>query len=301
MANETTRYKDSVFTDLFYSDMNAEKNLLSLYNALYGTDYQDAEDVDKCRLEDVIFMNFKNDTAAIIGKRHLFLSEQQATVNDNMPLRMLLYVAREYERLVDKRKRYRRRSARIPTPEFVTFYNGMEPFPAEKILKLSDSFMDMSRKPELELCVRVININTDGGNQLLKECRILREYSEFVEMARECLKTDPESGLEAAVKRCIKENILTEYLTRKSSEVINMLMEEYSYQDDLEENRREAREEGAMLKLIQQICKKLAKGQDAAAIADALEEDESEVQRIASVAETFAPDYDAEEIYLAIH
>lgn len=165
--------------------------------------------------------------------------------------------------------------------------------------------MDMSRKPELELCVRVININMGGGNQLLKECQILREYSGFVEIARECLKSDPESGLEAAVKRCIKENILAEYLKRKSSEVINMLMEEYSYQDDLEENRREAREEGreegSMLKLIKQVCKKLAKGQDAAAIADALEEDESEIQRIILVAEPFAPAYDAAKIYLAIH
>ena len=70
MANETMRYKDSVFTDLFYSDVNAEKNLLSLYNALYGTDYKDTRDVDKCRLEDVIFMNFKNDAAKIYQAIH---------------------------------------------------------------------------------------------------------------------------------------------------------------------------------------------------------------------------------------
>lgn len=84
-----------------------------------------------------------------------------------------------------------------------------------------------------------------------------------------------------------------------------MLMEEYNYQDDLEENRREAREEGreegSMLKLIQQVCKKLAKGQGAAAIADALEEEESEIQRIILVAESFAPAYDAAKIYQAIH
>ena len=35
MAKENKKYKDSVFCDLFYSDINAEKNLMELYNALF--------------------------------------------------------------------------------------------------------------------------------------------------------------------------------------------------------------------------------------------------------------------------
>lgn len=57
MAKENKNYKDSVFTDLFYSDRDAKSNLLSLYNALHGTCYTDPEIIRKIRLEDVIFKN----------------------------------------------------------------------------------------------------------------------------------------------------------------------------------------------------------------------------------------------------
>lgn len=59
MAKENKNYKDSVFTDLFYSDRDANINLLSLYNALYGTAYTDPELIRKVRLEDVIFKSLK--------------------------------------------------------------------------------------------------------------------------------------------------------------------------------------------------------------------------------------------------
>lgn len=69
MTKENRNYKDSVFTDLFYSDRDAKMNLLSLYNALYGTDYADPEIIRKVRLEDVIFKNFKNDIAFTVNDR----------------------------------------------------------------------------------------------------------------------------------------------------------------------------------------------------------------------------------------
>ncbi len=43
MATENREYKDSVFCDLFYHDVTAKRNILSLYNALYGTHYTDPE------------------------------------------------------------------------------------------------------------------------------------------------------------------------------------------------------------------------------------------------------------------
>ena len=39
------KYKDSVFVDLFYEDEKAKENELSLYNALFGTNYT-LEDVE---------------------------------------------------------------------------------------------------------------------------------------------------------------------------------------------------------------------------------------------------------------
>ncbi|MDD7218761.1 MAG: hypothetical protein PUI16_02035 [Clostridia bacterium] len=72
MAKENKNYKDSVFTDLFYSDRDAKVNLLSLYNALYGTSYTDSNLIRKVRLEDVIFKNFKNDIAFTVNQTEYF-------------------------------------------------------------------------------------------------------------------------------------------------------------------------------------------------------------------------------------
>ena len=52
-----TAYKDRMFIHLF-SDKN---RLLQLYNAVRGTHYENPEDIDVNTLENVLFMNMKND------------------------------------------------------------------------------------------------------------------------------------------------------------------------------------------------------------------------------------------------
>jgi len=44
VSRSNRKYKDSMFTDLFYSDITAEENLRSLYNALHPEDLLTAED-----------------------------------------------------------------------------------------------------------------------------------------------------------------------------------------------------------------------------------------------------------------
>ncbi len=52
-------------------------------------------------------MNFKNDLSAIINNETLELIEHQSSVNPNMPLRLLLYLGRAYELLIDARAKYK--------------------------------------------------------------------------------------------------------------------------------------------------------------------------------------------------
>ena len=242
MANENKKNKDTVFTDLFYSDKYAKRNLLSLYNALFEDDLQDENLIEQVRLENVLFQNMQNDISFLVKDRKIVLGEHQSTVNQNMPLRSLMYIGREYEKIVDPDKRYARKLIKIPTPEFVTFYNGEEDLPEESVLRLSDAFIDKEEKSSLELCVRIININHPKGHAILKRCGILNEYSAFVEETRR-FKGD-EASLEKAVKSCIKKGILEEYLKRKGSEVVNMLMMEYDYEKDMRAQRAEAEEIG---------------------------------------------------------
>ena len=90
------KYKDTVFRMLF-SD---KENLLSLYNAINRSVYENPEDLEIVTLENAICMGMKNDLAFIIDT-NLFLYEHQSTYNPNMPLRDLLYISAEYQTIVD--------------------------------------------------------------------------------------------------------------------------------------------------------------------------------------------------------
>ena len=92
------KYKDTIFRMLF-SD---KKNLLSLYNALNGKNYSDCAQLEIVTLENAIYMSMKNDLAFILDLA-LFLWEHQSTYNPNIPLRDLMYIAKEYEKYKGKR------------------------------------------------------------------------------------------------------------------------------------------------------------------------------------------------------
>ena len=100
----------------------------------------------------------------------VILIERQSTINPNMALRLLMYIARVYEKILGDKNIYTTRAIPIPRPEFFVLYNGVTPYPEEQILKLSDAFespealgLPEKGNPSLELVVRVLNIN-EGRN-----------------------------------------------------------------------------------------------------------------------------------------
>ena len=60
--------------------------------------------------------------------------------------------------------------------------------------------------------------------------------------------------------------------------------------------KKEGREEGRQDLLVELVCKKLKKGMPVSQIAEDLEEEETRIQAIVSIAMEYAPDYDVEEI-----
>ena len=56
------QYKDTVFRMLF----SEKENLLSLYNAVTGNAYQNADDLKIVTLENAIYMGMKNDLAFML-------------------------------------------------------------------------------------------------------------------------------------------------------------------------------------------------------------------------------------------
>ena len=240
MSTANRKYKDSVFVDLFSEDEKAKENFLSLYNALHGTNLQLSCPVENIKLDNVMYMNIINDVSCLVDNKIIVLAEHQSTINENMPLRFLQYIARLYEKLQKPTDRYLRTLSKIPTPEFYVFYNGIEDYPQTITLKLSDAFITKPEHIPLELTVQVLNINNDKGSEILKTCKTLDEYSLFVEEVRIQTRLDTENGFTNAVKICIEKGILKEYLQRKSREVINMLIAEYDYDTDIAVQREEA-------------------------------------------------------------
>jgi len=247
------KFKNSVFTTLF-----ADPDVLrELYCALEDVTLPPDAAVSINTLEDVLFMDLYNDISFEIDGKLVVLIEHQSTINPNMALRLLMYIGRVYEKIVEGRNIYSSKPLPIPQPEFFVLYNGTEPFPDEKIIRLSDTFEDplFPGQPEkfitsLELEVRVININEGRNSQIAQRCRKLAEYSAFIAKVREFEKKlgDRTEAFKKAVKYCQKHDILKGFMELHATEVLSMLMTEWNWDDALavryEEGMEQGREEG---------------------------------------------------------
>ncbi len=233
-------YKDTVFRMLFRD----KANLLGLYNALSGTAYTDTGGLEITTLENAVYMNYKNDISFVFDFE-LLLYEHQSTLNPNMPLRDLLYVTRVLQNRIRNANLYSKSLVRIPAPRFVVFYNGTDFQPEQQVLRLSDSFEKVQEQPSLELTVVVYNINFGHNQELLNACRLLKEYAQYVAQVRTFAKNFPfAEAVEHAVGYCIKNEILSDFLTKNRAEVIAMSIFEYDEEKHMKSEREEWREIG---------------------------------------------------------
>lgn len=166
------KYKDKLFRMIF----KEKDKLLSLYNAVNKSNYTNPEELEIVTLENAIYMNMKNDLAYLIDD-WLNVYEHKSTVNLNMPLRDLVYVAKEYRKLTAEESLYSTELIKLPSPRFIVFYNGTRKQPEKQVLKLSDAYEKITEDPELELRVTVLNINAGYNTELLEACQTLKEYS----------------------------------------------------------------------------------------------------------------------------
>ena len=248
------KYKDSVFTDLFGSDRDGKKNFLDLYNALSGSDYKLGEvSLERKVIEQSLYKTFNNDVSWEIDGRLIVLVEHQSTVNENMPLRCLEYVTRIYEGIVPVKQRYAEKVFKIPNPDFYVVYVGKKGLPLEQELRLSDAFCTKDSS-KLELVVKVKNCTDPKLLPIVKNCDILKQYCEFIEIVEQNYsRVFPRRSFKHAIELAMEQGILSDYLDRKSREVINMLCAKYDYKMDIAVKQDEAREDGIAIGIKQGI------------------------------------------------
>ena len=279
-ANRT--YKDRLFIKIF----ERREDLLSLYNAVNGSDYQNPDELEITTLDNAIYMRMKNDISFLIDG-YMSLYEHQSTFNPNMPLRDCLYMLQIYQNYIDSQELdlYSSVLLKIPTPRLVVFYNGQEKMRNEEmcILRLSDSYEKPEKEPALECRVQVINVNYGKNRDMMEKCPKLYEYSYLVAKIRENQASGKtlEGAISAALEDCLAQGYLTELLTTYRREVTGMLLYEYDERKHLkntyEEGMRTGQYKGRQQKAYQAARNLYRRGFSIKDTAGILEEDEKMV------------------------
>ncbi len=240
-------YKDRLFSFMFGSAENRGWTL-SLYNAVNGSNYTDAEAIEIKTIREVLYLGMHNDVSfQILDEMNLY--EQQSSFNPNMPLRQMQYSGNLYERFIEENRlnKFGSTLLKLPVPKLITFYNGKKDEPDEKILRLSDSFPG-GRAGDIEVTVRMLNINYGHNRKLLDECKPLKEYSWLIaEIKKNKKRMDMEHAVDKAINDMPGDYDIKPFLECHRSEVQGMLLTEYNEVEAMELFREEGRVEGLEL------------------------------------------------------
>lgn len=246
MQTVNREHKDRLFRFLFGNKEKKEWTL-SLYNAVNGTSYTQPDDILFTTIDDAVYMGMKNDLSFILF--HVMnIYEQQSTYNPNMPVRQLMYVGKLYDKYIQMNglNIYGKKLMRLPIPKLVVFYNGT----AEKedtVLNLSDAFKTDKEplEPDIEVRVRMININSGKNPEMMKSCRPLAEYAWLVEEIRKNRKgMEIEEAVDKAIDDMPQDYEIRPFLMGNKAEVKDLCITEYNEAETMKMIREESHEEG---------------------------------------------------------
>ena len=248
-------YKDRLFKIIFED----KKELLSLYNALTGKNYQNPDELEINTIDDVIYMHLKNDMSFILDDwQNLF--EQQSTFNPNQPLRGFFYFADLYKIKYFGKKIYSTRLLKIPTPQYIVFYNGTTNMPDKKELRLSDAFQQPTEQPDIEVVAHMLNINYGHNKELMERCQKLKEYAQFIDIIRHYLRENEhwtnEQAISKAIDDCIQNNILRDILQKERLRVMASILSEFDevgYKEMIQDEAIKDGEIRGSIKLAQKL------------------------------------------------
>ena len=250
--------KDSVFTFLF-SDIEYTKQLyLSLHPE--DTEIRD-EDFKLVTLENILAIGQYNDLGFQVRDKLILLVEAQSTFSPNIPLRMLMYLAKTYNEYIEEHQLslYREKKVSIPRPELYVIYTGEKEAP--DILRLSDMYEGSG---SADLTVRVLRDGQPGD--------ILSQYVDFCQVANEqvSLYGRTDEALMSTIQLCLEQGILVPFLDSRKKEVVDIMTRLFSQEkawemelaaharEEREEGRKEGREEGEQMGMANLLKKMLA-------------------------------------------
>lgn len=244
MAGANQKYKDRLFHFVFGNKDHKEWTL-SLYNAVNNSYYTDPDEIQITTIEEILYLGMRNDVSFLIANE-MNLYEQQSTFNPNMPIRGLQYLANLYDKYITANdlNKFSSRQLQLPVPKLVVFYNGSGAAEEEQFLTLRDAFLEDS-SPDVEVRVRMLNINYGHNLALMERCRPLLEYTwitDTISRNRETMSLD--EAVDLALRDMPDDFLLKPLLRINQAEVKGMLLTEYDEERQRMLDRKDGYEEG---------------------------------------------------------
>lgn len=188
----------------------------------------------------------KNDVSFIIVNE-MNLWEHQSSYNPNMPVRFLIYAAKLYDKYFNKHdlSKYGRKLQKVPHSKCVCFYNGTEDRPEQELLKLSDAFIIHGAEADIEVVVKMLNINYGHNKKIMEMSIQLGEYAWFVDRARTLQDelNDIDLAIDTAIEEMPDSFSIKKFLIAHKAEVKGMFLTEYNEEKERRLLSRDLREE----------------------------------------------------------
>ena len=228
--------KDSVFTYLFSDPQYARE----LYLYLHPEDTSVTEaDCKLVTIQNILSDGQYNDLGLQIRDTLIILAEAQSTFSPNLPIRVFLYMAKEYKTYIDEHKLrlYSTKAVTLPRAELYMIYSGQKKDVPEA-LRLSDL---CGGEGSIEVTVKILR----GGDS-----SIVGQYVEFCKIADEqrALYGLTKQAIQETIRICLERGILVPFLTTRREEVIDIMEMLFSQEEvwelDRQEIAKEARQEG---------------------------------------------------------
>ena len=208
--------KDSVFCDLFKD----KKYLLQLYQALHPEDIDTTEDdLTDITIRNVLADGLYNDIGFRNKNKVIILTEAQSTWSMNILIRMMLYLAETYHHYFRQKDAdlYSRTKVLMPEAELYVVFIGKRTNQPEYI-SLSEEFFQ-GKQCSVEIKAKVLY--GEGSKDIISQyVKFSKVYTEQVKKYGYTRKAVLET-----IRICMDQEVLTEYLRTRESEVVSIMME----------------------------------------------------------------------------
>ena len=259
--------KSSVFTHLF----TIPKYMRELYISLHPKD----KEIKETELKDWTISNVLtniqvNDLGILVRNKLILLVEAQSVWTLNILPRALEYLSESYNRYVQKTNQniYGTKKVELPKPEIYLVYTSTKEIKKKTISLRKDFFEDGTYPIDIEIKVITIKNAT----------KILKEYIEFTKILDKNNKKFgyTKKSITKTIDKCLKNDIMKEYLTKYEMEVYNIMTSIYSqeyatkmygkeqYAEGRQEGIKQGKKEGMIETFVELVKDKIITVSDAA-------------------------------------